>query len=98
MYATFHIPPSYAGPCTAAESKDQDEESPIYNSYYQWIPIYLSALALVFQIPKALWTKMEGGVMKYICKQTNDSPKEKRDKLVGVSSYNYCLCVIIACR
>ena len=93
MYATFHMPEEYGGQC-ASESmvlvEDElipSDEGPIYNSYYQWIPIYLSFLALLFLIPKIVWTTCEGGVMKFVRKGTNESYKEKRDKLLNVSSH-----------
>ena len=56
----------------------------IYNTYYQWIPVYLNILALCFMIPKLLWTHIEGGVMKFIRGGTDNTPKEKRDKLLKV--------------
>ena len=39
MYAHFKIPKEYQGPCSG---KDQENvEGPVYNSYYQWVPIFL---------------------------------------------------------
>ena len=58
MYAHFQIPKEYIGPCSG---KDQESiEGPIYNSYYQWIPIYLMFLAILFYLPRMLWMVMEG--------------------------------------
>ena len=90
MYASFHIPAEYGGHCTSGSELNEEGElndggGPIYNSYYQWISIYLSFMAVLFLIPKIIWTTIEGGVMKFIRKGTDESPKEKRDKLLKVS-------------
>ena len=37
MYSTFNIPPKFAGSCARLTM----EEAPLYNSYYQWVPIFL---------------------------------------------------------
>ena len=39
-------------------------------------------------VPKLLWTHIEGGVMKFIRGGTDDTPKEKRDKLLKVLQKN----------
>ena len=64
MYAHFQIPKEYIGPCSG---KDQESiEGPIYNSYYQWIPIYLMFLAILFYLPRMLWMVMEGNIFMKI--------------------------------
>ncbi len=84
MYAHFKIPPQYKGPCSGMEQ--EDIEGIIYNSYYQWVPIYLIILAVFFYLPRVLWLVMEGGLMKFFGKGTTtriiEDPEEKRDKLV----------------
>ena len=61
-------------PClsTANESLFQDEmfENIVYNSYYQWVPLYLTFLAFFFYLPRYIWLKMEGGLMKLFRKGT----------------------------
>lgn len=84
MYATFKIPVEYKGPC--ASSEQEMLEGIIYNSYYQWVPIYLFLLSALFYLPRCLWLIMEGGLMKFFGKGTTtrviEDPEEKRDKLV----------------
>ena len=53
MYANFRIPAHYRGPCSSDIGNAQfDIDGPIYNSYYQWIPIYLIFMAVVFYLPR----------------------------------------------
>ena len=87
MYAHFKIPVEYQGPCSG---KDQgDFEGPIYNSYYQWVPLFLLMIAVLFYVPRCIWMMMEGGLMRFFGKGTTtrliEEPDEKRDKLVQVS-------------
>ena len=51
---------------------DQDESvnSIVYNTYYQWVPLYLIFMAFVFYLPRMFWLSMEGGLMKFLCKGT----------------------------
>ena len=42
MYSTFNIPASYEGRCARRRlSSDPNSDEPVYNSYYQWVPIVL---------------------------------------------------------
>ena len=58
----------------------------VYNSYYQWVPLYLVFLAILFYLPRMLWLVMEGGLMKFFGKGTTVRDivdlDEKRDMLV----------------
>ncbi len=60
MYSTFNIPPSFAGNCARLTYEDY----PLYNSYYQWVPIFLILQAVFFYLPRVLWLMMEGGGQK----------------------------------
>ena len=42
----------------------------VYNSYYQWVPLYLVGLAVVFYLPRLLWLMIEGGLMEFFGKGT----------------------------
>ena len=91
MYADFNIPETYTGPCSGKDNADSDgvpRVGNIYNSYYQWVPIYLIFLAILFYLPRCMWLVMEGGLMKFFGKGTTtrfiEDPEEKRDKLVKV--------------
>ena len=61
-------------------------EGPIYNSYYQWVSLFLLLVAVLFYVPRMIWMMMEGGLMKFFGKGTTtrliEEPDEKRDKLV----------------
>ena len=90
MYAHFKIPMEYQGPCSG---KDQENiEGPVYNSYYQWVPIFLMFTAFMFYIPRCMWLMMEGGLMKFFGKGTTtrliEEPEEKKQKLVQFFSEN----------
>ena len=63
MYAHFKIPMEYQGPCSG---KDQENiEGPVYNSYYQWVPIFLMFTAFMFYIPRCMWLTMEGNFLSF---------------------------------
>lgn len=57
MYSSFNIPPSFEGNC----ARTTQEITPIYNSYYQWVPIFLIFQAFVFYVPRMIWLMLEGG-------------------------------------
>ena len=69
MYSTFDIPPQYKGPCSGGDLDDNIDVI-VYNSYYQWVPLYLTFLAFFFYLPRYIWLKMEGGLMKLFRKGT----------------------------
>ena len=58
----------------------------VYNSYYQWVPLYLIFLAILFYLPRMLWLVMEGGLMKFFGEGTTGrdivDQDDKRDILV----------------
>ena len=62
--SSFDIPPDFEGVCT----RRQHDGTRLYNSYYQWIPIFLAIQAGMFYIPRCVWLICEGGLMAYIVK------------------------------
>ena len=42
MYSTFNVPLDFKGVCS--KKKSLDVSDPLYNSYYQWVPLYLVRL------------------------------------------------------
>merc|ERR1712223_1650941 len=83
-------------------------ENIIYNSYYQWVPLYLTFLAFFFYTPRYVWLKMEGGLMKLFRKGTTarfiEDQDEKREKLVQFfcrnihNKYNIYFCGFVFCE
>ena len=65
--SSFDIPPDFEGVCT----RRQHDGTRLYNSYYQWIPIFLAIQAGMFYIPRCVWLICEGGLMAYIVKGKN---------------------------
>ena len=80
----------------------------IYNSYYQWVPVYLVFMVFVFYLPRMLWLKMEGGLMELFGSGTTDilveDAETKCEKLVNYfmnnirNNYNTRYCLFIFCE
>ena len=60
MYSTFDIPTAFEGNCARKRQSDQPENF-MYNSYYQWVSIFLVFQAMLFYIPRVIWLMLEGG-------------------------------------
>jgi len=85
MYSTWNIPMEYKGACSGGD-QDDDTNTIVYNSYYQWVPLYLIFLAILFYLPRMFWLMMEGGLMKFFGRGTTtrfvEDADEKKEKLV----------------
>jgi len=64
MYSTFNIPPDFKGSC----AKREYYGATLYNTYYQWVAIFLVFSAILFYIPRSIWLTLEGGLMKFLAK------------------------------
>jgi len=92
----------------AQREEDENYENIVYNSYYQWVPLYLTFLAFFFYTPRYVWLKMEGGLMKLFRKGTTarfiEDQDEKREKLVQFfcrnihNKYNIYFCGFVFCE
>ena len=82
MYSSFTMPADYKGACTNRTSDGGN----LYNSYYQWVSIFLVVSAVMFYTPRAIWLMMEGGLMKFLAKGTTEkiveNAAEKRESLL----------------
>ena len=105
MYSHFYLPDNFEGPCTAVDKAvdrqlqqqtayirtEPPDKTPLYNTYYQWVPLYLLILSAMFYTPRVIWSKLEGGVQKHLSKNTTErvieSRGEKRDNLIAVSLF-----------
>jgi hypothetical protein len=85
MYSTFEIPTEYQGQCNSGDTEDIGGLA-IYNSYYQWVPLYLLLSAVFFYIPRVIWLHFEGGLMKYFGKGTRhrniENVEGTKDRLI----------------
>ena len=57
MYSTFDIPADFEGNC----ARQRQSDHPMYNSYYQWVSIFLVFQAMLFYLPRVVWLMLEGG-------------------------------------
>jgi len=107
MYSTFKIPREYKGACSAGD-QDTSLDTIVYNSYYQWVPLYLVFLAVAFYLPRCVWLVLEGGLMKFFGKGTTtrfiEDQDEKKEKLVSFfcknihNKYNIYFAGFIGCE
>ena len=91
---------SWQGYCTRRVA----DHTNLYNSYYQWVSVFLMTQALLFYIPQCLWLSMEGGQMHFLvsgCQgRTIENSQEKQYKLLvhfeehvhnKFNKYTFCL-------
>ena len=57
MYSTFNIPRDFQGQC----ARKNQSNNPVYNSYYQWVSLFLIFQAFLFYLPRIIWLMSEGG-------------------------------------
>ena len=69
MYSTFNIPRDFKGQCYRKNQSD----NAVYNSYYQWVSIFLVCQAFLFYMPRVIWLMSEGGKSQYIYIRTVSS-------------------------
>ena len=71
-----------AGNC----AKREPDGATLYNTYYQWVAIFLVVQACLFYIPRVAWLRLEGGLMKFLVKDARgkiiDDAQTKRDNLI----------------
>merc|ERR1712168_1161554 len=84
MYSTFNIPPNFKGSC----AKREHDGATLYNTYYQWVSIFLVIQAMLFYLPRMIWLSMEGGLMKFLVRNARgkiiEDAEEKRESLLRV--------------
>jgi len=68
MYSTFEIPYDFKGFC----ARKTFDSTSLYNTYYQWVSIFLMVQAILFYIPRCIWLSMEGGLMSFLVKGCTD--------------------------
>ena len=67
MYSSFDIPDTFNFPCTR-KNNSESTGTHLYNTYYQWVSIFLAVQAGLFYIPRCIWLIIEGGLMSYMVK------------------------------
>jgi len=82
MYSTFDIPTDFKGSC----SRRSFDSTNLYNTYYQWVSIFLMIQAIIFYIPRCIWLSMEGGLMTFLVKGNQgrviEDPQDKQKVLL----------------
>jgi len=68
MYSSFDIPDTFNFPCTRKKDNSGVPVTHLYNTYYQWVSIFLAVQAGLFYIPRCIWLIIEGGLMSYMVK------------------------------
>jgi len=72
MYSSFDIPDTFNFPCTRKKDNSGVPVTHLYNTYYQWVSIFLAVQAGLFYIPRCIWLIIEGGLMSYMVKGTTN--------------------------
>ena len=88
MYSEFHVPDTYVVStavslvlrlnlhhCQGYCNSDAHVNTMLYNSYYQWVPVFFIVQAILFYIPRCIWLSTEGGMMAFLvtgCTGTTD--------------------------
>jgi len=82
MYTTLDLPQDFKGSC----SRKYFDSTNLYNTYYQWVSIFLMIQAIIFYIPRCIWLSMEGGLMTFLVKGNQgrviEDPQEKQKVLL----------------
>jgi len=75
MYSTFNVPNTFKGNC----ARQVFDNTSLYNTYYQWVSIFLFIQAILFYIPRCIWLSMEGGLMNFLVNGCTDRVVEDKD-------------------
>eukprot|EP00092_Neocalanus_flemingeri_P020605 GFUD01022326.1.p1 GENE.GFUD01022326.1~~GFUD01022326.1.p1 ORF type:complete len:425 (-),score=107.53 GFUD01022326.1:32-1306(-) len=76
MYSSFDIPVDYKGFC----SRRSLDSTSLYNTYYQWVSIFLMVQGILFYLPRCIWLSMEGGLMSFLVKGHQGREVEDQDE------------------
>lgn len=79
MYSSFDMPAGFTGPCT----RKRYDSTYLYNTYYQWVSVFLATQAVIFYIPRCIWLMLEGGLMSYIVKGTTGRVVDDAEDKIG---------------
>ena len=68
-------------------AKKEHDGATLYNSYYQFVSIFLVLQAGLFYAPRYVWLMLEGGLMKFLARGVREKivedPVEKRESLIS---------------